>query len=1798
MNPTFKTSSSTESLSSIAEQAYRLVNPGTTGVDERLRTEVEQLLIEANGDIDPSVDLDVGSVVELPYHGGAPYAIYPVGTGSPEVTQTAVNDLGDAGYRSLRSVRTVDESTALPDVAGRDTVWAIADLARIPEIGVALGYHLAQNGFTTAQSLTTATQPVLAPLLQGFATAAQLESTPPLGVVIVIRAQDLYPPTPRTWRTALGVPVAPSRLRELTATWRAKAAEPGTEVDRASAGAIARLYDIGASLLDAHVALGLSDTVKARAAYRKTFGLVHAPASTAEVWPPLNLTPADVLAEVKTLLETMTFSHIGEAIDIADLDPDLERWNSLSGFRLSDIGSASGLPNDGGESYVFFENVDNWIPDQPLWVFGGRRVGEALFRHHAEAAIADVFDVENGPAPTAHPDSRLGDLDLEHQAEALAILQSRTFRDIKDSEERAIVLDSCFFGTGIPGAGAEWRTVSPNPSLAIPASVGAIEMTDRISVVRRDGAELSVNVRLLESQYGDRVLLPQAQSPNGGLYLFREDFLDPARFAVMLPTLLFRHTVFGVARIWELAGKPRQAANTMRNLAVPGAWDLERSMNQWVSAGAVAGPEMSHEEAERQVGISLRDGHRHYQNGRLDAALSSYERCRTLALTYRTVDPPVDPGPPWDETNDVNITDGATLRQQQAHMSDLIVLDTFGFASRAIGMTREPETKITEFVGGFDRTILSLQSTSVGFVPPDAAAVAGYRDSVAAYAAEALMYIKQIQAGLNWLGFQRSVIPTWSFDVLLSHARQLGQLADRWQQRALSLLESVESSTFARLQAENALEEAELQAFTASAQVDLAEAQQKEAVLATKHFNIEQWSAFAGVVAGSIRSGGLLKGSFELEGVENIGNAVDMFRRGSTGTIDALGQLAEMALQMGATTNALATREEVAGLRVTAALAANDFSAARVANGKALLHEMKTRELTEDALGGMVALFEVLSEQVLHTATQMAWLAERAHTYQFRSRTELIRQAYYDEFSISGRFASAASLQADIETLASHRLLKARQPLQMIKTTVSLAERFPATLLGLRATGSAYLALDLADLDRQFPGLYLHQLRHIDFAVDGTIPTSGVTAMLHTAPVMKVRVPNTSEYVDPDLAVTDWAYDNTTTAPYVQAWVQSRVHTEVFSEYSIRTDRAAADRHAGEVSGMANISPSGLWRLEIPREASRFDLEQITDVRLTLFFTAEHDPSLANAQRAVAEQGLKLRGAALFSGRNDAAASRAAFIDGPADVQADDIRHMVVDVEPEQLHPGWVERRLTNLDAAFVGLGSATVRLLSGYAPFGVRVVTDSEGQLFSAIGEADVVGPLSEWHTPRDGDDDLEAYVTQVNGAGPNSAASRWVVKMLPEAANAAHRTQGVGTVYMLEFPAGGGTATSNGELFAHAGATAVIGGLQGGGSIGMALRSAPVRLQLTNTAGTLTVELEEGGVVLARRARAVDSIDESYELTLQVFGGEAVALLDRVEVLRVSLGSSTGAGAMTVSGGGGAWVSSLRVERLGAVGQRLGTALTETFPDASGFALAGTAAHSSRTAYRLALGTVEDLRIALSYEGREPVSQPPDVFVQPSTHGHQVQGPHLVVEEEGGLLVLARLDDTSGVKLLLRSGVLGDGGGGFELVFDAGVLRFRYTLLDKSIVAAETQAPTDTSQRTLYYVRWSATGVEVGWRQGDSSGQGFSIPSIILGTTAGDATKGFRIFDNDGSRQLTGAMSYLVLGRTVHNQDLDTVAADNSFASLAFDTSVSLHPHSATGELNEVSDPATDIADVAGTGSYAWVESGSDAFGIGYPS
>jgi hypothetical protein len=233
-------------------------------------------------------------------------------------------------------------------------------------------------------------------------------------------------------------------------------------------------------------------------------------------------------------------------------------------------------------------------------------------------------------------------------------------------------------------------------------------------------------------------------------------------------------------------------------------------------------------------------------------------------------------------------------------------------------------------------------------------------------------------------------------------------------------------------------------------------------------------------------------------------------------------------------------------------------------------------------------------------ALAAARAAELAYQYEQNRTDSYIVYGYWD--SLHRGLSAGQTLAYSLNQLKAAYQAADRRKLE-IEKTISLAQLDPAQVLLLRAGQPASFAITESMLDLDFPGHYARQISSVSVSIPAVVgPYQNINATLTQTSSSVVLAPVSSvvSYLVAREPAGLTAGDPPTGLR--QNWL---------AEQSIAISRGRED------NGMFNLDFAGdrylpfegtgavsSWQLEIPPEHNRIDLSQLTDVVITLRYTA------------------------------------------------------------------------------------------------------------------------------------------------------------------------------------------------------------------------------------------------------------------------------------------------------------------------------------------------------------------------------------------------------------------------------------------------------------------------------------------------------------------------------------------------------------------------------------------------------------------
>ncbi len=461
----------------------------------------------------------------------------------------------------------------------------------------------------------------------------------------------------------------------------------------------------------------------------------------------------------------------------------------------------------------------------------------------------------------------------------------------------------------------------------------------------------------------------------------------------------------------------------------------------------------------------------------------------------------------------------------------------------------------------------------------------------------ARMKLGQIAAGLNFFALGPDYLAPFGWEYLQSTARYFAQSASQIEQRYVQFKTTAESEELhgeqltqqadvaaqAVVLEDRGLAEAQAGVDVAQASLDYAVSQVAAAIEARDEFEEVRWVLL------------------QLELAETL-------------AANATAPNPALAAALGQQSGVISHDMEAARLEraVEAAEAAKDIAAEQLAQAKARIPVAKQRiaiaqaqqtyaEENRDYLDirefssrlwfDLAAQAEAINRRYLDMAIEIALLTERAYNAETERGLQLIRYDYTD--AGVGDLLGADRLLLDIDSFTADDLSTVKSKKLPVKKVISLAGAYPTAFQQLRTRGLCRFPTEFADFDREHPGLYLCKLRNVELVLVGITTAATVAGSLRNVGVSNFR-----------------REDGSIVARSYPADVMP------LSQYSVRGDSLLFRFNPNDLRAFELNGIDALWQLELPPGANRFDIGDILDAQLVLYYDGYFSPSLEASVKA------------------------------------------------------------------------------------------------------------------------------------------------------------------------------------------------------------------------------------------------------------------------------------------------------------------------------------------------------------------------------------------------------------------------------------------------------------------------------------------------------------------------------------------------------------------------------------------------------
>jgi Tc toxin complex TcA C-terminal TcB-binding domain len=473
--------------------------------------------------------------------------------------------------------------------------------------------------------------------------------------------------------------------------------------------------------------------------------------------------------------------------------------------------------------------------------------------------------------------------------------------------------------------------------------------------------------------------------------------------------------------------------------------------------------------------------------------------------------------------------------------------------------------------------------------------------------ARARMQLHKIANGLNYLGMSLHV-PPFSFEHLQNLARYFAQHAAQVEQSYIQFKSSGENETLREQQmaqqasiahASVELErrgqaEAQEGVDVASAGLNYANVQQTNAQQMKTRFDNVRWElqeldrlqAWAGSASND-------------EVKLNVKNA-SFYSADSKPRSHVLFDLANRRAQISHDIEAARMQDEIEAAAAYGAMAQQQVQQAQarvaVAQQRVLIAGLQAqyasenlafltgREFSSTMWYDLAREARRITRRYLDMAIEVAVLMEKAYEAETGRDLRKIKLDYGLEQTGGLLGADALLLDIDFFSLDFVRTKSKKAPM---KQSLSLADHFPMAFDQLLRTGHTLFETTLAHFDRRYPGFYLQKIKQVELLFVGLAGTEGVHGTLRNIGLSKFR--------RADGSIVDQVYP---------------ADVMPLTDYDVRQDAIVFQLSSNELRLFENNGIATVWQLDVPLHSNTFELSQILDVQLLLYYDGFFSPGL------------------------------------------------------------------------------------------------------------------------------------------------------------------------------------------------------------------------------------------------------------------------------------------------------------------------------------------------------------------------------------------------------------------------------------------------------------------------------------------------------------------------------------------------------------------------------------------------------------
>jgi len=480
----------------------------------------------------------------------------------------------------------------------------------------------------------------------------------------------------------------------------------------------------------------------------------------------------------------------------------------------------------------------------------------------------------------------------------------------------------------------------------------------------------------------------------------------------------------------------------------------------------------------------------------------------------------------------------------------------------------------------------------------------------------------------------------YPYSVLVNRAKNWVGIAQQVESSFLSALEQRDAATYSALQANNDIQVAAASLTLAQLKVNDAVDGVTAAQLQQNKANV-QYNYYDQLVSQGLNT----YEQARLVAMETSLFASSLSNFGVDDILDPFKSIAETASAAGELANAEATYErrndewqfqksladqdiQIAGQQIVLAqdqqgiaLQEQNVAGVQLSNAAEVLNFLSNKFTNAELFDWMSGVLGQVYAYFLQQTTALAQVAEAQLAFERQTPPSgYIRSDYWQDTSDSSDgtnrqgLTGAEQLLEDINQLDEYAFESDVRTLHLTQT-LSVAQIAALELQQLRETGVLVVATPMSLFDQDFPGHYLRLIQSVQVSIIALVPpVRGVRGTLSTSGLSRVIVPSGVQFQSVTLGRAPEAFSFTSA-------------TSANGLFSQETDTS------GLLLPFQGMGVDTVWQLELPKVANPFDFRTISDVQLTIQYTALN--SYDYREEVIRSLDATFSGDCTFSIRND-----------------------------------------------------------------------------------------------------------------------------------------------------------------------------------------------------------------------------------------------------------------------------------------------------------------------------------------------------------------------------------------------------------------------------------------------------------------------------------------------------------------------------------------------------------------------------------